>query len=77
MSLEKMGKEADKTIDRIVDAFRVIAVGAIVIFAAYKILDTVLNELPTWIRWAIYAALAVFVYAVRNKIISFTKKILE
>lgn len=74
-----MGREGDKAVDKLVDAFRVFFVGAVLIVVAYLVIKSLLQTagLPSWIIYIIIGLLVFFVYIMRDKVIEFTKKILK
>lgn len=72
-----MGKAGDASIDKLIDAFRIVAVGAILIFAMYSIIESILSQVPIWIKYILYGLLVFFVYLMRDKVIEFTKNILK
>ncbi len=73
-----MGKKGDDMVDKIVDVFRVVITGAIVIYAIYMIIfKTFLPELPLWVQGVLIAIGAGAIYLLRDEIIKFTKKLFK
>lgn len=74
-----MGKAGDKAVDKLVDAFRVVVVGVVIIIAVWGILEQILTDvgIPIWIKYIVYGLILFFIYLTRDKIIEFTKSILR
>lgn len=70
-----MGKKGDKAVDELIDAFRVLVVAAIVIYAGYAIIESLIKNIPLWIELVLALLLVAFVYAVRDKVLQFIKGI--
>ena len=66
-------ENADKLIEWAWDAFRVLIVGVVIIFAGYSIIASLLAQVPLWIQLVLGGLLATFVYAIRDKILAFLK----
>ena len=66
--------EADKTIEYIVDGFRIIVVTAICIYASYEIIKILAGDLPAWIGSILFGLFVLYVSAAKSKIRDFFKK---
>jgi hypothetical protein len=58
----------EKEIEWIIGAFKLVAIGAILIYVAYKIIEILIPEVPIYLRLILLGILGIFVYAVRDKI---------
>lgn len=72
-----MGKKGDKAVDDIIDAFRVLMVGAVVIYAGFAIIGSLIKDVPLWIEIVLGGLLVIFVYAVRDKVQQFIKNLVK
>ena len=70
-----MSKKGDNMVDKIIDVFRVVVAGAIVIYAIYLIIfKTLLPDLPWWVQGVLIAIGVGVIYMLRDEILKFTKK---
>ena len=74
-----MGKAGDQAVDKLIDAFRVVVVGVVLIIAAWGILEQILTDtgISVWIKYIVYGLIVFFIYLIRDKVIEFTKSILK
>ncbi len=72
-----MGKKGDKAIDEIIDAFRVLVVAAVVIYAAFAIIGSLIKDIPLWIQFVLGGLFFIFVYSVRDKAKEFIRNIVR
>lgn len=58
----------EKEIDWVIGAFKLVVIAAIVIYAAYNIIISLIPGVSSWIGAVLIGILAIFVYAIRDKI---------
>ncbi len=63
-----MGKAGDKSVESMVDAFRVFFVGIVLIVIAVQATGQLLANQPLETKILVYGILSFFVYSMRNKI---------
>lgn len=58
----------EKEIEWVIGAFKLIVIAAVVIYATYAIIQSLIPGVPAWIGAVLLGILAIFVYAIRDKI---------
>ena len=58
----------EKEIEWVVGAFKLVVIAAVLIYAAYLIIQSLLPGVPAYIGAVLVGILGIFVYAVRDKI---------
>lgn len=60
---------------KLIEIFQVFAIGIIIIYAGFLIVDSLIGDVPFWIQIIFGGLLIIFVYAIRDQVIDFIKNI--
>jgi len=63
--------------DKLIEAFKVLIIAAVLIVAAFQIIDSLLSSVPLWIKLVLGSLIVAFVYAARDFVIGTIKKLLK